>query len=557
MSRVAPKATSLLKTSTLSRSGLKSTAFALRPARLKVPSTSAAAPILSSGKRYASTETKGPSASSQNTSSPDAGAGPGAGDPASSEQAKVQEGRNGLKISWIFGGLAGLGALVTIYGLLEFYSTLTTWPKAIRKPLRAALKAKLNGDYMRSEKYFREAIDVTLELGPDALETDALLKITGIYVELANVLELMGQRVTAFHDLQKALAMYGADPIERVQPGSSVVTSEWANSGSSSGSGTGYRVAENDRIRVIGLHQKLGQLALEISSSAKAPKYDGSAADGNGVIPSAKKIEDWNAAAEYYLSSALTAMLKLGLSTPQPDRSSGRSGDIAGLTTPNQKQVVLGRDVNLPDGELSEDADQGGRVDKRGLGMTMESLSEVYARKGQYDLSAQLLLQAVSLLLPPGSQDQPPVRDRCQAAMLMTTISSHALRARTQSPLPSSSSSHTKPSSPKEQAIKISKSWSLRSLQLSEQALRDTEGEGYKDSPLEAAVAVCQRARAVGLHNLGMLAEMEGDLPGALNLFNKALTASRETGFKEGKREAAAAIRRVQSLVGGGAGPSS
>ncbi|WVQ94545.1 hypothetical protein IAU59_001624 [Kwoniella sp. CBS 9459] len=549
MSRIAPRAAAtLLKSSSLSRSGLISTASALRPAQTTLVSTPASY-NLQPVRRQAST---GP-AGSENSAQDTLGSGPGPTGEQPNE-APAKEVRGGLKISWIFGGLAGLGALVTIYGLLEFYSTLTTWPKAIRKPLRAALKAKLNGDYMRSEKYFREAIDVTLELGPDALETDVLLKITGIYVELANVLELMGQRVTAYHELEKALAMYGAEPIVRVQPGTSIA-SEWTGS-----TGRSYLVQENDRIRVIGLHQKLGQLALEISSSAKAPKYQSSATlsgvSTSGVIPASTKIDNWNSAAEYYLSSALTAMLKLGLS----------SRPVAGSTA--QDQVVLGRDVNLPEGEVSEDADQGGRVDKRGLGMTMESLSEVYARKGQYDLSAQLLLQAVSLLLPPGSQEQSPLRDRCQAAMQMTTISSHALRARTQSPLPSSSSSSSSsskatpalPSSSstndtKAQAIKISKSWSLRSLQLSEQALRDSEGEGYKDSPLEAAVAVCQRARAVGLHNLGMLAEMEGDLPGALKLFNKALSASRDTGFKEGKREAAAAIRRVQSL-GGGAGAS-
>ncbi|WVF67079.1 hypothetical protein IAT40_001824 [Kwoniella sp. CBS 6097] len=527
MSRIAPRAASLLRLSTLARSGLRSvpTSIALHPLHLET--TSRPVPNIAA-RRYATNEAKG---THENAHPQTPGAEEGS---SSSDQATAgaKEGRNGLKISWIFGGLAGLGALVTIYGLLEFYSTLTTWPKVIRKPLRAALKAKLNGDYMRSEKYFREAIDVTLELGPDALETDALLKITGIYVELASILELMGQRVTAFHELQKALSMYGVEPIIRVQPGSSVA-GEWA--------GREYQVVDNDRIRVIGLHQKLGQLALEVSSSAKAPKFDSSSS--SGVIPATSKIDDWNSAAEYYLSSALTAMLKLGLSSGKP----------AGTSTETQNQIVLGRDVNLPEGEQSEDADQGGRVDKRGLGMTMESLSEVYARKGQYDLSAQLLLQAVSLLLPPGSQEQPPLRDRCQAAMLMTTISSHALRARTQSPLPTSSPISTTPSSQKEQAIKISKSWSLRSLQLSEQALKDSEGEGYKDSPFEAAVAVCQRARAVGLHNLGMLAEMDGDLSAALNLFNKALTASRETGFKEGKREAAAAIRRVQSL--GGAGP--
>ncbi|WVQ62765.1 uncharacterized protein L199_000913 [Kwoniella botswanensis] len=427
-------------------------------------------------------------------------------------------GKGGLKISWIFGGLAGLGALVTIYGLLEFYSTLQTWPKAVRIPLRAALKAKLRQDYMKSEKYFREALEVALTLGPSALEPEPLQKITGIYVELANVLELMGQRVTAFEELRNAVDLLGPKPIR--QPGLEG-SGEWI--------GQNYRLNDKDHIRAIGLYQKLGQISLDVSNSTRAPSYTPPTRSEYEIsTPTGKKVENWNEASEYYLSSALTAMLKLGLTKS--------TTPTIGVSNQDQ-QVVLGRDVDLPSGGISEDADQGGSVDKRGLGMTMESLSEVYAKKGQYDLAAQLLLQAVSLLLPPGSQATPPVRDRCQAAMLMTTISSHALK-------------QSSPQINAGKSIKISKSWSLRSLQLSEEALRDSESENYKDSPYEASIAICSRAKSVGLYNLGMLAEMEGDLPGALNLFQKSLSASRETGFKEGKREAAAAIRRVQSLGG-------
>jgi hypothetical protein len=53
-------------------------------------------------------------------------------------------------------------------------------------------------------------------------------------------------------------------------------------------------------------------------------------------------------------------------------------------------------------------------VDKRGLGMTMEALAEVYTRKGRSDLAGQLLLQAVSTLLPPQSEQPPSLLDQCQ-----------------------------------------------------------------------------------------------------------------------------------------------
>ncbi|WVN85832.1 uncharacterized protein L203_100984 [Cryptococcus depauperatus CBS 7841] len=433
---------------------------------------------------------------------------------------KEKKPRNGLKVSWVFSALAGIGALVTIYGLLEYYSTLTTWPKTIRKPLRAALKCKMRGDYQKAEAFFREALEMALELGPQNLEPNPLLKISGIFAELAATLELRRQRVSAFVELRTALEMFGLEPLGR-SPSSTTQPDTRLNSGSAGQwAGETYRLTEQDHIRAIGLYQKLGQLALEIAISPTAPTY----ASTLGGDHNLQVFGNWDDAAEHYLSNAVTAILKLGLSSP----SKSATPDLP---------VILGRDISLPDAPVTEgveDAGQGGQVDKRGLSITMESLSEVYARKGQHALAGQLLLQAVSLLLPPQSKEPIPMRDRCQAAMLMTTISSHALHP------------------PSAKSLKVAESWSLRSLQLSQQALKEFENEESTDTALEAAAAVCQRAKAVGLHNLGMLAEMNKDYPAARDFFSKALTTSRQTGFAEGKREALTAMRRVQSNLDNG-----
>ncbi|OXM76416.1 hypothetical protein C364_05872 [Cryptococcus neoformans Bt63] len=503
MPRITPAA--ILRSTSATRQPLTSRA-AIRPILSPaIPS------LLATPRRYQSTSQQPNEHSKAETKAPD---------PKSTESKPqgAKGGKKGLKVSWIFSGLAGLGALVTIYGLLEFYSTLTTWPKEVRKPLRAALKAKLRGDYGKAETFFREALEIALQLGPSALQPEPLLKISGIYVELANVLEIQRQRVSAFVELRTALEMFGPDPLRR--PAALPLPEATALGGGPGGQwiGEGYRLTERDHVRAIGLYQKLGQLALEVASSPTGSTYASTLGEGS----TEQMFKTWDDAAEYYLSSALTSMLHLGLPGSSSTPSTGGP-------------VILGRDVSLPEAlpsENPEDVDQGGQVDKRGLGMTMESLSEVYARKGQYDMAGQLLLQAISLLLPPQSKETTPMRDRCQAAMLMTTVSSHALH----------------PPTPK--SLKVSRSWSLRSLQLSQQALAEAEGGSFKDTPLEAAEAVCQRARAVGLHNMGMLAEMEKDYAGAQNLFKKALAASRETGFVEGKREALAALRRVQSLAG-------
>ena len=105
-------------------------------------------------------------------------------------------------------------------------------------------------------------------------------------------------------------------------------------------------------------------------------------------------------------------MIRLGLAAPSNKRSATGG------------QVVLGRDLDLPSAGLAEgQEDLGvGRVDKRGVAMTMEALSEVYARKGQYDLANQLLLQTVSILLPVSSQVAPPIQDQCQGASLIPRL---------------------------------------------------------------------------------------------------------------------------------------
>lgn len=186
------------------------------------------------------------------------------------------------------------------------------------------------------------------------------------------------QPIKAFSSLREALPHFGEEPLAKDTKYR--ITSPWAGSAP---------LTEEEHRRVIGISQKLGQMALQLSSTRVPPPFP--------VLESGKGPNGWDQAAEEYLSSALTAMLRLGMKPTRP-------GEVA----------VAGRDVDLPQGGEGDIEDGGGRVDKRGLGMTMEALSEVYARRGQYDLAGNLLLQAVSTLLPPGSKETPPMRDRCQ-----------------------------------------------------------------------------------------------------------------------------------------------
>lgn len=213
-----------------------------------------------------------------------------------------------------------------------------------------------------------------------SLEPDPLLKLSGLYITMSSMFETTYQPIKAFSSLREALPHFGPEPLAKDPKYR--IASTWAGS---------EPLTLEDHKRVIGISQKLGQMALQLSSTRVPPPFP--------VLESSKGPNGWDQAAEEYLSSALTSMLRLGMKP-----TTKVSGGVA----------VAGRDVDLPAGPEGDMEDGGGRVDKRGLGMTMEALAEVYARRGQHDLAGNLLLQAVSTLLPPQSKEPPAMRDRCQ-----------------------------------------------------------------------------------------------------------------------------------------------
>ena len=227
------------------------------------------------------------------------------------------------------------------------------------------------------------AIEAAMALPATTLEPDPLLKLSGLYITMSSMFETTYQPIKAFSSLREALPHFGEEPLAKDTKYR--ISSPWSGS---------RPLSEEEHKLVIGITQKLGQMALQLSSTRVPPPFP---------LVEGKSPKDWESAAEEYLSSALTAMLRLGLKP-------GKSGAVAG------------RDVDLPAGAEGEEESGSGRVDKRGLGMTMEALAEVYARRGQYDLAGNLLLQAVSTLLPPQSKEPPPMSDRCQGKSLIKRI---------------------------------------------------------------------------------------------------------------------------------------
>lgn len=231
------------------------------------------------------------------------------------------------------------------------------------------MKAKSRGEFARSEKYFQRcvlaatsltsisALDTALTLSPEAFGEDPILKLSGIAISLSSLLEEAGQPSASYMILLDALRYYGVD----------AESTCWA--------GPAYRLTEKDEQRIIALHQKLGQLSLGIASDFAPPLYPAAAklvSSTTSTTPQ-REITKWDQAAEHHLSTALTTLLKLG---------AGARDDVA-----VDKQFIAGRDTAFKgDSEaLPEDGLGRGGVTKRGLGMTMEALAEVFAMQGKYE----------------------------------------------------------------------------------------------------------------------------------------------------------------------------
>ncbi|GBE83883.1 hypothetical protein SCP_0509400 [Sparassis crispa] len=89
----------------------------------------------------------------------------------------------------MFGTLIALGVVSTAYGLYEFYSAFTMWPEEVRADLRAGVKAKRQDNLSLSEKFFQRAWDTAQTLSLSHFGTSPYLKLSGIAISLAEVLE--------------------------------------------------------------------------------------------------------------------------------------------------------------------------------------------------------------------------------------------------------------------------------------------------------------------------------------------------------------------------------
>ncbi|KIJ36949.1 hypothetical protein M422DRAFT_260573 [Sphaerobolus stellatus SS14] len=419
-----------------------------------------------------------------------------------------------IPISAVFTVLTIFGVAATSYGLYEFYSMFTLWPKdgGLRDDLRAGIKAQHSQNYNLAERFLRRAYDTALTLPPDAFGPSPWLKISGIACKLGQVLEQA-------EELQKAYDVY-QQCFESLQVANNLTIPE--------------------RRRAIALATHLAHLTEVLQK----PEAEEESYRAWGVDQFVKIYKDVTGGGD-------DALLKLDAPVPLTNTTGAQS----------DSESKAEEDLGLPKWLTQSEAEE--------FENALEGLGTFYARRGNVQYALSLYLRAISLILPPASPQlraaASPER-RCHAAQIMSSISSLVL-----SSPPSSPTSTSPDASPSDTAAPLplaqAQSWASKSLEISTKALTDLEAdvkkrEGWfgflsrRKKEEKAAqegevdeLGECAKVWAVGMFNLGIILEMQNDFKAAQSHFASALAKSKEIGLAEGVAEAEDALARVRMRI--------
>jgi len=270
--------------------------------------------------------------------------------------------RRGVRVTTVFGVLLAFGIGSTAYGLYDFYNALALWPDEIRSDLRAGLKARNQDNLGLSERYLRRAYQTALALPASTFAPSPFLKLSGIAITLASVLEADGRPKEARDVYVQALALSTNS--------NSTAGNPWQEEGA---------LTPEEVLRQVSLTYKLGEMAERYNFGEE-------------------EEEKW-------LTRSVERLLEV---IKEPTFISGLNGGAEG------KEGVILADLDLPKW-----------VTKTNLGAPLEALGAFYARQGKVEYAMPLYVQAIHLLMPNSSPTQSlPVDDKCRAAQIMNNISS-------------------------------------------------------------------------------------------------------------------------------------
>ncbi len=401
-------------------------------------------------------------------------------------------GPGAVRIGTLFASLITLAVVVTGYGLYEYYTSFSAWPVSIRDDLRAALKARNRGDARRSENFFRKALatarSIKGELNeptptpkgqPAGLKGEAMLKISGIAIALAALLEGEGRVVDAYDVLQDVwdeimqTGMYGRVADEKGE----------------------MPRTDRDRMRAVQVAQKLGMLGqlpevrIELLNRAKqAPIQD--AAEGKDdakpfrfSLTGTATSED---PAERWLVWSVEELFRLILPADvhASALAAAAAAPAASKSAPAPKATLI--EVEPPTSISLADLDLPAWVTKLDVLSSVEALGTFYAAKSVPEFAVPLYLQALSILLPPSTpsanRSAPTASERCKAGLIMNNLSQ----------LLSGSN------------IKDASKWALKGLEITDTTVQKAGFESQPSAGVEVVQSSQERTNEVRLECLGV-----------------------------------------------------
>ncbi|KAG9288641.1 hypothetical protein G9A89_006742 [Geosiphon pyriformis] len=353
-------------------------------------------------------------------------------------------GTNTKKITWSplvailsILGISGLGlSSLTLYH--NYTSKVHQYPEEIKKNLRQGLYYQnYKKDPNLAVDYFKRAL--TEALNSSELDNSSP-QVTGIMIHLGGLYEDLGRTRDAIDVLSMA---YDA-----------IVTPN----------NVSIKLDGDNRIKSIGIAQKLGDLHLSLKQDDLAEKYYG-----------------WSVG---QLLTAQSEGIQVNIG------SNGETGIFGGGLFQNQFDMK-----ELPSWMTSTD-----------LGSSLEALASFYSSRHKYTHALPLYIRALSLI---DTNESP-----CHSAVLMNNISEVFTGMGD---------------------LELAQGWAERGLKVTQQ-----KAHLQKKNSRE-----CSETCGVLLFNLGMIAELSGDLTRASEFYEKSLVHAKNIGFDDCVVEADSALQRI------------
>ncbi|THH12149.1 hypothetical protein EW145_g203 [Phellinidium pouzarii] len=465
------------------------------------------------------------------------------------------------------------GVAATAWGLYEFYMTLTIWPKEVRTDLRAGLRAKERGDLKLSQRHLANAWRIVQTLPSDSLAPNPYLKVSGIAIVLAEVLEADRQLDQAFSVLRDALLNFpnqeqlpssatlfvspASNPNSAPSPSPSSLSTSATTSKTVPHSDsakpasivkTTHREDTRTRMRAVAISLKLGALAEALSRPADEELWLEFAVEEVLSI----LLTDYGLKHDVHLGFVNTnsrAVAGKALTYVQGRAGEDASGEQGQQIAPHDHRI---RDIFSPD---STDSDLGlptwVSLTKTELAAPLERLGSFYTRQGKtmqgimlYRVASNLLVHPKPVApLSPGSKTVPSTLELCQALQIENAHMALLMGLHREHP-EDAVISRDIPRVLRRASIIYDEAERRRVYKRSPAGNNSDVGEGAADSDN----VLCDMVYPAIIFNAGVYYEEEGLLNESLTSYQLAYQMMHGRG--EQAQEAVEGVRRIQKALG-------